>query len=190
MPSSNNGTANVSRNWWGWPSFTSAIAPRFSSLSVARAIALERALVDYLNNLALRSFLALYRLVRISAGIRSFLLRDLPAAVRSIATPIAIVLFTLVLGTLSGFVLVNSDEGWYPVLMSPGMAQSRGPNSMREELLKVVLCGIALGTGGLEFTLPVIVLLAFAIRNSYFLFFEFALGRSHAWQAPVRLVRD
>jgi uncharacterized membrane protein SpoIIM required for sporulation len=110
-----------------------------SSLSVARAIALDRALVDYLDNLALRSFLAFYsRPVSIPARIREFLWRDLPAAVRSLAGPIAVVLFTLVLGIVSGFLLVNGDEGWYPVLVSPGMAQGRGPNSTRDELLQAI----------------------------------------------------
>jgi uncharacterized RDD family membrane protein YckC len=38
--------------------------------------------------------------------------------------------------------------------------------------LLVILCGAALGAFGLGFTLPVVVLLAFAIRSGYFLFFE------------------
>jgi uncharacterized membrane protein SpoIIM required for sporulation len=122
-----------------------------SSLSVARAIALDRALVDYLDNLALRSFLAVYsRPLRILDGVRQFLRRDLPAAVRSIAGPIAIVALTLALGILSGFLLVNGDEGWYPVLMPPGMAQGRGPNSTREELLQVLSRRFAAGSALLE----------------------------------------
>jgi len=122
-----------------------------SSLSVARAIALDRALVDYLDNLALRAFLALYsRPLRISEGIREFLSRDLPRAVRSIAGPVAIVASTLVLGILSGFLLVNGDEGWYPVIMSPRIAQGRGPNSTREELLKTLSQRFAAGSPLLE----------------------------------------
>ena len=118
-----------------------------SSLSVARAVALDRALVEYLDNLALRSFLALYsRPLRLSAGIREFLLKDLPKAVRAIIGPVAIVTFALVLGIISGFLLVNGDEGWYPVLVPPAMAQGRGPNSTREELLKVLSTRVAPGS--------------------------------------------
>jgi len=38
--------------------------------------------------------------------------------------------------------------------------------------LLVILCGVGLGAAGLGFTLPVVVLLGFAIRTGYFLFFE------------------
>ena len=55
-----------------------------SSLSVARTIALDRNLLLYLENLALRAFLVVYG-PRIDpvAGVRDFLRRDLPAAVRA-----------------------------------------------------------------------------------------------------------
>ena len=55
-----------------------------SSLSVARTIALDRNLLLYLENLALRAFLVVYG-PRISPleGLRDFFRRDLPAAVRS-----------------------------------------------------------------------------------------------------------
>lgn len=36
----------------------------------------------------------------------------------------------------------------------------------------IILCGLLLGAAGLSFTLPIMLLLAFAIRNGYFLFFE------------------
>src|SRR5436853_4250554 len=55
-----------------------------SSLSVARTIALDRNLLLYLENLALRAFLAVYG-PRVSAlnGLREFFRCDLPQAVRA-----------------------------------------------------------------------------------------------------------
>jgi hypothetical protein len=55
-----------------------------SSLAVARTIALDRNLLVYLENLALRAYLAVYG-PRLSpgAGLRAFFIYDLPAAVRA-----------------------------------------------------------------------------------------------------------
>jgi uncharacterized membrane protein SpoIIM required for sporulation len=110
-----------------------------SSLSVARSIALDRALVQYLDNLALRSFLAVYS-QPLSAvhGVLEFLGSSLPRAVRALRKHFAIAVLALVLGALSGFALVNADEGWFPVIVPTGLAGGRGPASTREELLRVL----------------------------------------------------
>lgn len=110
-----------------------------SSLSVARSIALDRALVAYLDNLALRAFLVIYaRPIAVGAGIWEFLGRGLPRAVRSIRWQVGIALCAMVLGIVSGFALVNHDEGWFTVIVPAGLAQGRGPSSSREELLRVL----------------------------------------------------
>ncbi len=122
-----------------------------SSLSVARAIVLDRALVAYLDNLALRAFLLVYaRPMTLAQSIPEFFVRSLPRAVRSIRWQIAIALFALLLGIASGFALVNRDEGWFSVMVPAAMAQGRGPSSSREELLRVLAArpeaGAALAT--------------------------------------------
>jgi uncharacterized membrane protein SpoIIM required for sporulation len=107
-----------------------------SSLSVARAIALDRALVDYLDNLALRSFLAFYTppLDPIAASWR-FFTHGFPAAVRGLAPHVAIALVALLLGVVSGFMLVNGDEQrWFGALVSADLAGGRGPASSAAEL--------------------------------------------------------
>ncbi|HLY17392.1 MAG TPA: stage II sporulation protein M [Bryobacteraceae bacterium] len=110
-----------------------------SSLSVARSIALDRALVAYLDNLALRAFLVIYaRPISIGQSMREFLMGSLPRAVRGMRWQVAIALFALLLGIASGFALVNHDEGWFPVIVPAGMAQGRGPSSTRQELLRVL----------------------------------------------------
>jgi len=110
-----------------------------SSLSVARSIALDRALLAYLEDLSLRAFLAIYaRPLAIRDAIAEFFLRSLPRAIRSISAHVFIALGALLLGALSGFLLVYIDEGWYPVIIPSGLAGGRGPSSTREELRKVL----------------------------------------------------
>jgi uncharacterized membrane protein SpoIIM required for sporulation len=110
-----------------------------SSLSVARSIALDRALVAYLEDLSLRAFLIIYaRPMRIWANLRDYLGHVLPRAVRAIGLQFFITLAALVAGVASGFLLVNGDEGWYPVIVPAGLAGGRGPSSTRKELLDVL----------------------------------------------------
>jgi len=110
-----------------------------SSLSVARSIALDHALLAYLEDLSLRAFLAIYaRPLAIGESVREFLARSLPRAVRSIRPHVFIALAALLLGALSGFLLVYADEGWYSVIIPASLAGDRGPASTREELLKVL----------------------------------------------------
>jgi len=110
-----------------------------SSLSVARSIALDRALVEYLDNLALRSFLAMYaQPLAVGKSIRDFLMRDLPRSVRAIAPHVAIAIFVLALGVISGYALVNTDEGWFSVIVPAALAGGRGPASSKKELLEVL----------------------------------------------------
>ncbi len=110
-----------------------------SSLSVARSIALDRALVRYLEDLSLRAFLAIYaRPMSIGASLLDFLGRSLPRAVRAIGAEFFVMLAALAVGIFSGFLLVNGDEGWFPVMVPAGLAGGRGPSSSRQELLRVL----------------------------------------------------
>ena len=123
-----------------------------SSLSVARSIALDRALLAYLEDLSLRAFLAIYaRPLAIREAIREYLVRSLPRAVRSIGMQVFIALGVLLLGAVSGFVLVHGDEGWYPVIIPAGLAGGRTPASTREELRKVLFTQTRAGGGLLVF---------------------------------------
>ena len=107
-----------------------------SSLSVARAIALDRALVDYLDNLALRSFLAFYAPpLDLWATLRNFLVRGFPRAVRALRPHLAVAFVALLIGAISGFVLVNGHEGWFTDLVPADLAGGRGPASTAAELM-------------------------------------------------------
>jgi len=107
-----------------------------SSLSVARAIALDRALIEYLDNLALRSFLTFYTPpldLRAVAG--RFFARGFPAAVRALRVHVLIALAALVIGVVSGYVLVNGNESWFTALVPADLAGGRGPASTAADLM-------------------------------------------------------
>lgn len=107
-----------------------------SSLSVARTIALDRNLLLYLENLALRAFLVVYG-PRVTAleGIKSFFVYELPAAVRAARWHILIAALALLAGVIAGFMLTVQDEAWLSALVPSGLASGRGASSTRAELL-------------------------------------------------------
>jgi uncharacterized membrane protein SpoIIM required for sporulation len=101
-----------------------------SSLSVSRTIALDRNLLLYLENLALRAYLAVYG-PRVNAleGLRAYFVRDLPAAVRAARWHILIVVLALLIGTAVGFILTVQDEVWFTSFVPGSLASGRGPSS-------------------------------------------------------------
>jgi uncharacterized membrane protein SpoIIM required for sporulation len=115
-----------------------------SSLSVARAISLDRALLEYLEHLALRSYLAVYT-PPMRAGIAAweFISQRLPQAVRALRWHLLVMAAVLVLGGVAGYVLVDRSEGlWYDTLVPASLAQGRGPLSTRQELQQVLSTGL------------------------------------------------
>jgi uncharacterized membrane protein SpoIIM required for sporulation len=106
-----------------------------SSLSVARTIALDRNLLLYLENLALRAYLAVYG-PRVGAleGLRTFFVYDLPAAVRAARWHILIVTVALLLGVAAGFILTVQDEAWIAAFVPTDLANGRGPSTTAADL--------------------------------------------------------
>jgi uncharacterized membrane protein SpoIIM required for sporulation len=106
-----------------------------SSLSVARTIALDRNLLLYLENLALRAFLCVYGpRVDARAGIAAFFARDLPTAVRAARWHLLIAAVSILVGVAAGFLLAVQDESWVSTLVPSGLAGGRGPSSTRADL--------------------------------------------------------
>jgi uncharacterized membrane protein SpoIIM required for sporulation len=107
-----------------------------SALSVARAIALDRNLLLYLENLGLRAFLLVYGpRESLAAGLATFLRQGFPAAVRASAVHILIAFLAIVAGTIAGFLLTASDESWLASFVPGELAGGRGTGSTREQLL-------------------------------------------------------
>ena len=106
-----------------------------SSLSVARSIALDRNLLNYLEALAVRSFLVVYGpRVRQLPGIIDFLTQGLPKAVRHVGWHILLASLATLGGVLAGFLLVHGDESWFAALVPGDLAGERGPDSTAAEL--------------------------------------------------------
>jgi uncharacterized membrane protein SpoIIM required for sporulation len=106
-----------------------------SSLSVARTIALDRNLLLYLENIALRAYLAVYG-PRVSPGegLRAFFVHDLPAAVRAARWHILIATLALFIGIAAGFILTVQDEAWFTSFLPADLAGGRGPSSTAADL--------------------------------------------------------
>jgi uncharacterized membrane protein SpoIIM required for sporulation len=106
-----------------------------SSLSVARTIALDRNLLLYLENLALRAFLCVYGpRVDVRDGISTFFAHDLPRAVRAARWHVFIAALCLFVGIAAGFLLAVQDESWVSTLVPSALAGGRGPASTRADL--------------------------------------------------------
>jgi uncharacterized membrane protein SpoIIM required for sporulation len=106
-----------------------------SSLSVARATALDRNLVLYLENLALRAYFLVYGpRVGIIDCLRAFLSRGFPQAVRACGWHILLAFLAVIAGTVAGFLLVAGNEEWFTALSPESINGRRGPGSTTADL--------------------------------------------------------
>lgn len=105
-----------------------------SALSVARAIALDRNLLEYLENLSSRAWLCVYGPKRpLRAALWSFALAW-PASVRALGGPIALATAALVAGVVAGFALTVGDIDLFYAFVAEGYAQGRDPTTPTAEL--------------------------------------------------------
>jgi uncharacterized membrane protein SpoIIM required for sporulation len=111
-----------------------------SSLSVARATSLDRALLDYLEALSLRAYFIVYGtrtdLLRRTGA---FLAHDWPAAVRRLWPETLASLALMLVGAFAGYLLVAADPGWFSAIMPSAMAEGRGPDSSTAMLRSVLV---------------------------------------------------
>jgi len=106
-----------------------------SSLSVARTISLDRALLEYLESLCGRAYFAVYGTKQgfLEAVVEFFRFR-FPATVRNNWGHLALAAFFLVLGAVTAGALVTRDVDWYYSFVNPAYAQGRDPDTPPEEL--------------------------------------------------------
>ncbi|WP_119299565.1 stage II sporulation protein M [Dongia deserti] len=113
-----------------------------SSLSVARAISLDRSLLAYLENLANRAYFQIYGpragLGEVLAG---FFARSWPNAVRATGRPALLSIAVTILSALAGYWLTMADMEWYYTLMPEDLAAGRSPASSTESLRAVLYDG-------------------------------------------------
>jgi uncharacterized membrane protein SpoIIM required for sporulation len=110
-----------------------------SSLSVARAISLDRNVLDYLESLGGRAYLAVYGTRRhLREALGDFFVRRFPRAVRAHAPQLAAAASLLLLGAVTGFALTRADPERFYAFVGSGYAQGRGPTSSTESLRQVL----------------------------------------------------
>ncbi len=110
-----------------------------SSLSVARAISLDRNLLDYLESLCARAYLTVYGVRRhLLEALADFFVRRFPRLVRAHWPHVALGFALLLGGCWAGFALTRADPDRFYAFVDPGMAQGRGPISSTESLREVL----------------------------------------------------
>jgi len=106
-----------------------------SSLSVARAISLDRAVVDYLEGLAIRAYFFVY-------GPRSTLLQRLngffanawPRAVKGLWRETLVAAAITLVAAVAAYVLVAKDPDWFYAFIPKALAAGRDPSASAQAL--------------------------------------------------------
>jgi uncharacterized membrane protein SpoIIM required for sporulation len=113
-----------------------------SSLSVARAISLDRNVIEYLESLSGRAYLAVYATRRqLREALGDFFVRRFPRAVRAHAWHVALAAALTLLGAVTGFALTATDAERFYAFVNPVYAQGRGPASSTASLREVLYGG-------------------------------------------------
>src|SRR5690606_19970483 len=145
-----------------------------SSLSIARATMLDKALLDHLEGLAMRGYFLIYgvRETRLSR-LRRFFLYDWPAAVRAVWKATLIIALVIILGALTSWSLVASHPEWYYNFVPEEMSGGRDPHATVEFLRSTL--GHGKDGGDQESGLHVFATYLFT-HNSQVSILSFALG--------------
>ena len=105
-----------------------------SSLSVARSISLDRALVEYLESLVGRAYFVVYGTRQhMRKSVADFFLWKLPSTIRAAKWHILVSLIITVAGALAAYSLTMRDADYYYSFVGD-MAQGRTPASSTNEL--------------------------------------------------------
>lgn len=110
-----------------------------NGLAVARAISLDRNLLDYLTALVERAYVCVYSLKRRPwEVVGDFLTRRFPVHVRLFGREIALAALLMALGVWCGMALTLRDPGRFSSFVPPGLAGGRTPAASTEELREVL----------------------------------------------------
>ena len=108
-----------------------------SSLSVARAISLDRNVIRYLESLTGRAYFCVYGVKRsLREALADFFLRRFPGAAARFRWYLVLSALMMVLGTLVGFALTMQDENRFYSFVAADYADGRGPTASTRELLE------------------------------------------------------
>lgn len=113
-----------------------------SSLAVARSTALDRRLVEYLEGLAGRAYMAVYGGRRSAPGaVADFFVNRFPQEVRRLGGELALSTLLLLIGVAIAFTLTAMDSEWYFAFVSADLAGGRDPSATTESLREVLYGG-------------------------------------------------
>jgi uncharacterized membrane protein SpoIIM required for sporulation len=110
-----------------------------SSLSVARAISLDRNLLEYLESLCTRAYLVVYGVRRhLLEAVSDFFGRRFPQMVRQSWAYVLLGFALLGAGCWTGFALTQADPDRFYAFVDQALVQGRGPTSSTESLREVL----------------------------------------------------
>ncbi|MFV2053534.1 stage II sporulation protein M [Aliiroseovarius sp. YM-037] len=99
-----------------------------NSLSVAREISLDRALLAYLENLAARAYLVIYApQARLTSVVARLFTQGIPQAVRRSGGVLLIGFGLMFMGALLGYFLYQQDSSWFYTFVPGELAATRTP---------------------------------------------------------------
>ena len=141
-----------------------------SSLSVARAISLDRGVVDYLEDLCTRAYFFVYGpRSRPLDRVTGFFAHAWPTAVKALWRETLWSAALMLAGLAAGWILVAQDPDWYYAFVGQGLADGRDPAATTEFLRKTLY-----DDGGRK-GLSVLATFLFT-HNAQIALFAFALG--------------
>ncbi len=113
-----------------------------ASLSVARAISLDQALVQYLESLSARGYFFVYGARgRMVQRIGAFFRTDWPMAVQRLAADTLVSVAVTLIAAVAAYVLVMGDPDWFYSFVPEGLAGGRTPSASREFLESTLFDG-------------------------------------------------
>jgi uncharacterized membrane protein SpoIIM required for sporulation len=159
-----------------------------SSLAVARATSLDRALVAYLEQLSTRAYFQIYGVPGSAwRQLGGFFAHGWPDAVRGLWRESLAAITLLFLGAVGAYLLVRSDPAWFYAIMPGGMSDGRDPTAsaaaLRQTLYAPQKDGLAVFAAALFNNNAQVSIFAFALGFAFavptallMIFNGFALG--------------
>lgn len=152
-----------------------------SSLSVARETSLDRALIDYLEQLCTRAYFQLYGVpTSVWRQLADFFAHAWPRAVQAIWRETLVALALSVAGAIAAYLLIRSDPSWFFSIIPEGLAQGRDPSAAVGTLRDTIY-----NTPAREDGLATFAVYLFT-HNAQIAIFSFALG--FAFAVPTALL--
>mgnify|MGYP000536595414 CR=1 FL=1 len=106
-----------------------------NSLSVARSISMDKALLAYLEALCARAYLVVYAPQEsIRGAITRLFTTGIPRAVRRSTVPLLVGFLALIMGAVIGYILFSQDPEWFYSFVPSGLSDGRVPGASQEYL--------------------------------------------------------